>query len=151
MKPFILSLSLVAFSLLALDAGAETVYRWVDDEGVTHFTRRPPKNRESTAIGTKTGHSEPVDYSGQLKSDQAEEEAEAQNTGAGSEQNRQARQESEDHEAACRSARRNLDILSQGRRVQVEGEDGEVRFLDADEQERRREQAQRNIAKHCQD
>ncbi|MBL8472345.1 MAG: DUF4124 domain-containing protein [Rhodocyclaceae bacterium] len=35
-------LSAVLAALLALPAAAETVYRWVDSQGVTHFDQAPP-------------------------------------------------------------------------------------------------------------
>jgi len=31
-------------------AGAETVYKWVDDAGVTHFSQQPPKGKKAVAI-----------------------------------------------------------------------------------------------------
>ena len=42
---------------------ADTVYKWVGEDGTTHYGTRPPNGVDSTAIKPKTGHSEPVDYS----------------------------------------------------------------------------------------
>lgn len=38
------------FTLFSLSASAATVYSWVDENGVTHFTDAPPSNKKHTSM-----------------------------------------------------------------------------------------------------
>lgn len=127
----ILTCSGVAYS-------AEKIYRWVDDEGVTHFTAHPPKNRDSDLVRVQTGHSDPTKASETASEDQP----------ANTEQANTPTQQSRKDETRCSIARENLKVLQTSARVQVQ-EDDEVRYLDEEEQRERAEQARQIIAESC--
>lgn len=40
--------------VLAASAGAQTLYKWVDKDGKTHYSDTPPPNQDSKAIGTSS-------------------------------------------------------------------------------------------------
>jgi hypothetical protein len=42
-------LAIVLASLLGAAAHGESIYKWIDDEGVTHFGSRPPPQSAATA------------------------------------------------------------------------------------------------------
>jgi hypothetical protein len=42
-------LAIVLTSLLGAAAHAESIHKWIDDEGVTHFSSRPPPRSAATA------------------------------------------------------------------------------------------------------
>lgn len=127
--------------LATLPAQAENVYRWVDDDGVTHFTAHPPKNRQSDQLRTQTGHSEPVDYSKQYPAEEAQnqERANSQNQGP-------SQAELDD---ACQRARENLRTLEQGGRIAEEAEDGSRRYLSEEEKAERAERARQTVEETC--
>lgn len=132
----LLILAMLAFS--GAGHAAEKIYRWVDDEGVTHFTAHPPKNRESELVRVQTGRSDPV------KAPETSPDREQDRT----DQNNAARQQSRDDAYRCSIAQENLKILQTSARVQVQ-EGGEIRYLNEEEQRERAEQARQIIDESC--
>ena len=45
LKIIIISISLIALSAVALEAHAQTVKKWVDEEGVTHYSDQGPAEK----------------------------------------------------------------------------------------------------------
>ena len=43
----------LACAFAALGAGAQTMYKWVDEKGVTHFSEQPPADAKSEQKATK--------------------------------------------------------------------------------------------------
>ena len=133
----------IACALLLCSAvstqAAETVYKWVDENGTTHYGTRPPIGVQSTAITPKTGHSEPVNYQ---QSSGGDNTADAAQTGAEPE-------ESKKDPERCAAAKRNAEILGRGGRVRETTEAGSFRFLDEEEKQRRLEAAQKAIDEAC--
>lgn len=130
-------LTMLAFS--GAGYAAEKIYRWVDDEGVTHFTAHPPKNRESEVVRVQTGRSDPV----------KNEEKASEEQPAKADQSEAAIQQSRDDAYRCSVAQENLKVLQTSARVQVQ-EGDEIRYLNEEEQRERAEQAQQIIAESCQ-
>lgn len=141
-----LTLLFIASSVLfTAGASAETVYQWVDDEGVTQFGSQPPRGRDYRQIRTQTGHSEPIDYSSRY--------GQEENSNEGQDSERQSQEANTPTEAeldeACRTARQNLERLERGGRITVEDENGERRYLNEEEQAERAEQARRIQEQAC--
>ena len=136
----VLAITLCATPLTGL---ADQVYRWVDDEGVTHFTSHPPKGRPSETLRTQTGHSEPVDYSSQYPRPKTESNT-AQSASEVAEQ-----PSPQELDEACRRARQNIQTLQDGGRIAVEAEDGSARYLDEQERAERLEQARQIMDRAC--
>lgn len=123
---------------------ADEVYRWVDDEGVTHFSAQPPKNRQSDRMNTKTGHSDPIDYRGRFSASDPEEgeEGESDNEAPGPSAEADMRE-------ACQTARQNLQKLERGGRIAETADDGTRRYLTEEQREARMERAREAIEKTC--
>ncbi len=49
-------------AITTLTVSAEDYYKWVDDQGVTHYGERPPKNTTASKGKTQTGHSTHTPY-----------------------------------------------------------------------------------------
>lgn len=131
MKPIITILA--AIMLASSPAVASTFYRWVDDNGVTHYGERPPEGHSSEAVRTW----------GAASSDQerALEALEARRTSRANED-----QHAEDQQAApavprpsaeyCQQHRRNLEVLTQRPIVRrTDPETGEQVTLDAEQRD----------------
>lgn len=130
--------------LLAPALAAEEVYKWVDDDGVTHYGTRAPTGREASSFTPHTGHSEPVTY---------DRPADENSDDNGRDTARADGQDSEDaaerNEQRCQAARDNLEVLSNFGRVRVKTDDGGFRYLEKEEMQERIEEARRVIAESC--
>ncbi|UTF61744.1 DUF4124 domain-containing protein [Gilvimarinus sp. DA14] len=115
---------------------AETFYKWVDEDGNTHFGTRPPNGVKSTAIQPKTGHSEPVDYSHMTPEQQSAQSSSAQ-------------AEAQKDPERCEAARQNAEVLGRGGRVREPTDDGSFRYLSEEEKADRLQQAQEAIEQSC--
>lgn len=117
-----------------------TVYKWTDEDGGTHYGARPPKGKQSSAIKPKTGHSEPVDYT-HFSGDTPKEAVQTKNA-------TNTDSAAKDPER-CEAAKSNLEILSRGGRVRAPVEDGSFIYLDEEQIADRIEQAQRAVDESC--
>ncbi len=138
---FVIALSLAGL-LITTGIQAAKVYTWVDADGVTHYSERPPKNVKASAVELKTGHSEPVNYGG------AAETTTAESAPAAAQAQPQA-QTSRKNPERCEQARKNLEVLQNFGRVRVQNEDGTFRYLTEEDQRTRLEETQKIIDEAC--
>src|SRR5690606_1529234 len=124
-------------------ATAAKVFKWVDENGVTHFSEHPPKNTASSQIKPKIVHSEPVNYEST-----AETEAVSENATA-----RKAEEElaqSLKEPTRCAAARKNQETLENCGRVRVKNEnDDGFHYLTPDEQQEKLRATNKAIEESC--
>lgn len=128
---------------------AQSVYRWTDEEGVTHFGDREPTGRQSDRVSVRTGRpsgsaadrNTPQQQLEALENRQEEGRRRANETAVDEARRKQ-------REANCATARSNLSVLNSNARVRIE-ENGEQRYLDQDEIEEQRQQFERVAAENC--
>lgn len=128
-RSLILALAVALAPRLAV---GESVYRWTDENGVTHFGDRQPVGTQAESVNVRTGgshatgeRSSPQQRLNNMEQGQ-QEQAEAQQLSAQEEARQKQR------EANCETARSNLNILSTYGRIKVE-ENGETRYLSPEE------------------
>ena len=133
--------------LLALSASAmaSQVYKWVDEQGVTHFGSQPPQGQQATSVNTATpqpkqpaqqpaptfdsvADPKQAEYDAKVKKDVAHTEAELKKF--------------------CESMRSNLAQLSNNPRVEFEV-DGEVRRMTEEERQKQINDAKKSIGENC--
>lgn len=140
------------FSLLGLILGlvitlpsiaADKVYKWVDDQGVTHYDSSPPRNQNVTVITPKTGHSEPVVYKKSASAIAAEKAI--MDAKANIPEERLTLKDP----ARCTAAKNNVKKLENFGRVRVQEEDGGFHYLTEDEQKSKIKAAQKAISESC--
>jgi len=138
-----LLLALVLAPLLVPGAHATRTYKWVDDDGVTHYSQHPPPDREAKVIEPNVA----------LPSD-----AEASNGKAGANDSEGGREtaadetggdEPGDMEAYCTQLRDQLQILNSSRDVQVQNDDGTLTPLEGDARAARRADVAARISQNC--
>ena len=133
--------SLLLGSLLLILASASSAakfYKWVDDQGVTHYGANPPQGTTSSEVNTRANASSDQDRaleSLQEKRDKAEKEREKADQAA-----EEARREKTEPDAVqqerCEQYRKNLDILINKPTVRQENpETGEMEVIDQDKRE----------------
>lgn len=143
--------TLLLASLLFGCAGAACagqIYKWVDAQGVTHFTAQPPQSAEASVIPTakqpaagKPAATPPA-ASGMVN-DPQQEEIDAR-------VRQEVAQKEKELEAYCTSLRTNLAQLRNNRRVRVSDAEGEARRLTQDERQTRITETEKAIAENCQ-
>jgi len=129
-------------------ASAASVYKWTDEQGVTHFGDRQPTGQQAERVNVRSGTSSggqqgqsPQEQLEDLEARQADE-AEKREESAVEEARRKQR------EANCATARSNLKILDRNSRIRVE-EDGEQRYLSPEEIDEQRQKFQEIADENC--
>ncbi len=123
--------------LLALPVSANEIYRWVDENGVVHYTDRPREGAERLTIRTASP-STPARTVSAPRGKQGELMAEPD-----------ADQTAEIRAANCTSARERLARLQRAPRLYREGEDGARLYLDDDERTLVLAEAQELVESWC--
>lgn len=139
-----------------IQAGADTIYRWVDGNGVVNYTQQKPRDADAEAITTQGGgiraatQPEPLAVSksvatGQPLSPEQEKMLEGLRAAEHSRQQEIARIKEEN----CQQSRDVLGRLTVKSRIRVRDDDGEYRTMGEDERQERISKAQENIALYC--
>lgn len=136
--------------LLSSQAIAAKVYKWTDEAGNTHFSQFPPQqqkkvehvNVKTTQGDTKAGKERLEKLRKQLAEDidarhQRKADAEEQ------------KKKDEQMAKACKSAKANLQLLTQGGRIYRMDENGERHYYDDEGLAKRTKEAQKDVNKYC--
>lgn len=144
--PLIILATLLA---AAAPATAETrIYKWVDDDGVTHYTQQPPPKGEAVELDPETGVGTGAPEEAQAPADDGEdgeegdEPAVAESGGDG---------EPDTVEAYCERIRERVQMLAGDEPVRLKRDDGTLETLDDDARRARHTELQAQIAEHCED
>ena len=149
--------AILAVVLTGANAGADTIYRWVDDNGVINYTQQKPRGREAVAIRTgsekrSTQTAEPLPpppptsaATGEPLNPEQERMLKGLRAAEQQRQEEIARIKAEN----CQRSRDVLTRLTLKNRIRVRGEDGEYRIMPEDERQKRISEAQQNIARYC--
>ncbi|MGP9827672.1 DUF4124 domain-containing protein [Ectopseudomonas khazarica] len=129
---------------LSATAMASQVYKWVDDNGVTHFGAQPPQGQQSTAINTSAPPPRPAPSAPAPAVEQPDPEQAAIDKKV---KDDVAKQEAE-RKQYCENARTNLAQLENNPRVRVE-EEGELRRIGEDERQERISELKKSITETC--
>jgi hypothetical protein len=149
----LMTIYLATFALMATDAMAkDSVYRWVDDQGVVHFGDKPSRTTETEVVDipeqqvtaapapTKTTTIPPVkepSYAQQQRDERRKSREEAAEI-----------QQAVD--AGCAQRRQIVAQLEPSTRVMTEDKDGNIIRMDDDERLEMLDEAKAYIAKKCQ-
>ena len=141
----------LAMSPLSLAANS---YKWVDSDGVTHYSQTPPRGKDyekmrlkkaprssyqaPTAPPASDANSNPAPTTGSSGGSSAKNKADIEKELA---KNKKIREQN------CKGARQNLSIYSKYSRVKQE--DGKVVKLDSEERQRRIKESEEAIKEFC--
>jgi hypothetical protein len=129
---------------------AKEFYKWVDDDGVTHYTVRAPKDRPSTLIRTQVGtggskgNSQAIPASRALPGDETGSDPKAK-----SKQDKAAPQMTAVDPQRCSVAKANIDTLSNHARIKVTEGDGSIRYLSDSERNEKMAEAEAAMRESC--
>jgi opacity protein-like surface antigen len=129
---------------------AAQVYKWVDAQGVTHFSAQPPAGHAADEMKVKpapslSGQSAPAN-SGNGTSDATNS---AEQRAIERDVKQDVREQEKKREEFCKSARTNLAQLRNNPRVMVEEGRGQMRRLTEEERQQRISEAEFSINQNC--
>jgi len=127
-------------------AQEQTIYKWVDAEGVVHYTARPPEDVDYEEVGIETR--EPVESATEGGETQ-DEEADTTNNPPEQPEMTQSRPDPEVMAERCAQARTNLESMNRYSNLTVEGDDGEQRPVSDAERREMIEETQQFIDEWC--
>lgn len=124
-RPLILASLLLG--LVSSPVSADAYYRWIGDDGVTHYGSRPPEGVKAEKVDTY-GKGKPANSS---NSNAAESSAQQGATGAQTDEQKQIvaqrKQQCEEEKSRLKS------LQTPGTRLKMKQDDGSSRFLSAEE------------------
>jgi hypothetical protein len=138
---------MAAFSILSLSSSAEkNYYRWLDERGSpVHSDRPPPKGIDYEVVSTGPTLTRPVEAEEGAVPAEIEPTAGNEFEQADSEKNQRVKKNPE----YCQRAKDNLATLSRAARVRIRNDQGEYHYLDAEEKEAQRQDAEAGISTYC--
>lgn len=133
------------------------VYKWVDDQGVTHYSQSPPPGGPAKgAVLNLPGAATNPDAAGAGGNDnwqdqeRAFRERQAKQADARKIEEERAQKEAASRRTACLRAREALDLLGRQMRLYNLNERGEKVYLSDDERARETQRASQQAAENCQ-
>lgn len=148
-KPIFLLSALCLALLLSPASYAGKFYKWVDNEGVTHYGESPPDTETAAVVNVKTGASS--DQKQAIEQLEAKRKAaqEASNATQDDEESEIEKENRKIMENNCKIQRQNLSQLKANRRIKVTDDNGEIRYLDDEEIQSRMKEIQQYIDENC--
>ncbi|WNF47889.1 DUF4124 domain-containing protein [Pseudomonas sp. SG20056] len=136
--------------LLAMSATAmaSQVYKWVDAQGVTHFSAQPPQGQDATSINTATPPPKPVAAEEKKAAPTFESIADPEQAAIDEKVKQEVAAKEIERKKYCEDVRTNLSQLQNNPRLRMEVE-GELRRLSEEERQSRISAAQKAIAENC--
>ncbi|MEZ5524875.1 MAG: DUF4124 domain-containing protein [Pseudomonadales bacterium] len=145
-----LSIPLFAL-LLSPHLSAGQVYKWVDEEGVTHYGERAPADKDYSLVKTygEVPAAEAKKAQQRLEQQREAEKTSVQQKASYEEQQKIAEEQAKIRAENCRGAQSNLKAIQENARVRILGEDGEFRFLTEQEIQEKKQEAEKMIEENC--
>lgn len=136
--------------LLAMSATAmaSQVYKWVDAQGVTHFSAQPPQGQESTSVNTAAPPPKPDVVEEKKAVPTFESIADPEQAAIDKKVKQDVAAKEAERKKYCEEVRTNLAQLQNNPRVLVQV-DGEMRRLKEEERQNRITEAQQSITENC--
>lgn len=135
---------------LAAPLQADEIYKWVDEDGVTHYSQQPPPSGDAARVGVDKRPDEEVERERQEMQETGEQlEAQREERREADQQARKEAGEREEREQRCADLRSSLKKLTENRRLLVPDGDGDVRRLPEEERQERVAERRRQIEEEC--
>ncbi len=135
--------------LVAAPAVQARIYKWVDDEGVVHYTQTPPPDRKAQPLRPRIAPVTPEQARERLEALRKRSQSERKNRelieGEAKREQARERQMAEN----CRIARRNLEVLENSARVQAKDAAGNPFYLTEEARQAKMAQTRSQIEEFC--
>jgi hypothetical protein len=141
------------FMLIASSAYADSIYKWVDEDGNTHYGDVPPPSVHTEELRVDVVPGNPGKALPRLETSDLESSSPASGTpDSSSSDSAQPDSEMTDDqaEAICKQARQEIKYLNEAKhRARVRYPDGTSRHISTEERKARREHAKQDIKDYC--
>ncbi|OOZ41407.1 hypothetical protein BOW53_03940 [Solemya pervernicosa gill symbiont] len=141
-----ITILLTSLLILAPPIVGADIYKWVDDQGITHFTQQPPMSQPAETVKPR-GIKPPDDaeakkqresYWDAFKKDKSQTEPKPISA-----ENQAIRQEN------CKRAKENLQKLADNPGRRMRDNDGNVYMMPEEQRQQRMEEARKQIKENC--
>ncbi|NWO05703.1 MAG: DUF4124 domain-containing protein [Alteromonadaceae bacterium] len=132
-------------------ASGQSVYKWTDENGVTHFGDRQPSGNQAEQVNVRTSRpsggteaaarTSPQERVRELEEEREREQQQREETAVEEARRKQ-------REANCATARSNLEMINRNARIRAEI-DGEQRFLTPEEIDEQRQKFEEIAEENC--
>jgi hypothetical protein len=137
---------LLALGLAAFAASAQTMYKWVDEKGTTHFSEYPPPDGKAAKVEVKPTAPETPRSDDWRQRDLESRQRRAQKDVAEAEARR--RDEAQRGQR-CRQARSELDTVKNSRRVYTVDKKGDRAYMEDKDRPAEIEKWSREVERNC--
>ncbi|MEX2515563.1 MAG: DUF4124 domain-containing protein [Gammaproteobacteria bacterium] len=149
MKASLLNTILLAVLSLSASAVSAEIYKWTDEDGVTHYGQKPPAEQAAESFrlpSSVSSQSQPAD-----ESEAAEELKESEDTSGQTEAEKRVNKQKEIQakKQNCENARKALENLKNRPRIQYINDEGERAFFTDEERQKRINEAQDIANRNC--
>ncbi len=134
-------LAVAALLSMVPAAGMAEVYKWVDDDGVTHYSQQPPPEGTPTVITPSADTPSSADGAPDADADEQDDGSADAEDGDG---------EQETIADFCEEMREREKVLEGDRPIRIKAEDGTLTELDDEGRAQRLERVQGQLREHCQ-
>ncbi len=142
-------LAVVSASLaVAGTAGAEGVYKWVDEQGRTHFTDTPPAGKKSDKLAIQPAPGEQATPP-PTKTWQEQSQLANQRRHLAQDKEQQAAKRDQQDEQRCLAARRAVDLLNRERPIYRVNGQGEREYMEDAQRQATQETASQRVSAYC--
>lgn len=141
-------LAAVCLVVCPLIAGAQTMYKWVDEKGVTHFSENPPPDgtKGAAKIEVKTRQPEKPAVDNWREKEQ---EAKQRRAKQGLQDENARRQEENLNQRRCKDAQRRIDTLENYSRVFELDDKGKRVYMDDSKRAAELKEARGDASRYC--
>lgn len=151
MRISFLAAFILIFAVFSAQTQAKEFYKWIDDDGVTHYTVEAPKDRPSTLVRTQVGGGADSGSTNAVSASRALPGDETGSTGRG----KPVQAEKPEVEMTaidpqrCNVARANIATLGNHARIKVTDSDGSIRYLTEAERADKTAEAEEAVRESC--
>jgi len=137
-------------ALLNPSLHADEVYKWVDEQGITHYEERAPANKDYSKVTTYGVAPADAEKAKQRLDQQRADKKSADEKGVNyAEQKKISDEQARVRAENCKGAQNNLKTIQENARVRILGEDGEFRYLSEEERQQQIDTAKEVITSNC--
>ena len=148
-RPLAVLIALAMFVLALAPASAAEYYKWVDDDGVTHYSQEPPPNdikakvEEGAITLPQTSKAKPTNADGAGDAGGDSEEAEGEG------EDEQGSAVPETVAEFCQNLREREGKLTSDRDIRIKQSDGSLKPLEGDAREQELQRVRDQLEMHC--
>ncbi|RMD71644.1 MAG: DUF4124 domain-containing protein [Gammaproteobacteria bacterium] len=131
------------FLFAALPAYGATIYKWIDEKGITHFSQTPPPQGNAQEISFELPPPPPEGSLEKLKAPEKTKEASLED------KRRQAEEQARIRKEVCSDLQKRLETLQGHARLYTKDEKGNITWLTEEQRQKLIKETQARLKEFC--